>query len=434
MKSTRACLALTLLAVLLAGPARADNLDRKLADLGEKLLAHCRAGGYKSVGTLKFRVKLGKSAPSLAVEPLCSNMAERLETLLIASNEPKKPVAVLHAAGLVASEKDLRSTYRSAEGRKKLFGYSYPLAWGEDRRKADAFFTGQVDIPPDLKRARVTIECFDAKKAPAKVLSFDVDVDRGILADAGLYFALEARDLKTATPVKLDQQAVACAAKKLAEGITSSHLPAAALVECQVVLGGKAAAVRPSRTLPGEGTVPAPAPGQSLALKVKNLTKQRVGLVLKFGGSNTIDEENEEGLRARKWMLAPGKVYTITSYHSLDGKKTWPFRVAPVVASELAPALGDLIEVAAFVAGEKEDKRADISLRGFSKREWRTLDKRKLADLRDRLRDRVGISEFRLVRPPGPPDKEMARLPNPTFLEYRRVRLERPAKGSAGKR
>jgi hypothetical protein len=433
MKSTRACLALTLLGVVLpAPPARADNLDRKLAGEGEKLIKLCRARGYRSVGALKFRVKLGKREPSLAVEPLCSNLAQRLENLLIVSNDPKKPVAVLHAPGLVASARDLKSTYRTAEGRKKLFTYPCPLAWGKGKKKADAFFTGQVDFQADLKRAEVTVECFDARKGPAKVLSFVVDVDRGVLADAGLYFALKAPDLKRTTPVQLDELAVACAGKKLAGGVTSSHLPAPALVECNVVLGDKATAVRPSRAFPGEGTVPAPAPGQALVFRVKNLGKQRVGLVLKFGGFNTIDEGGEEGVRARKWILPPGKEYTIKSYHSLDGKKTWPFRLSPAAASELAPALGDLIEVAAFVAGQQEDKRADVSFRGFSPREARTLGEARLASLQDRLRGRIGLSDFRLVMPA--PDKETERLPHPTFLEYRRVRLERPCKGPADRR
>jgi hypothetical protein len=433
MRSIAAWVTLAFFGVLLPGAAvRADNLDRKLVGQGAKLIGTCQARGYKNVGTLKFRVKLGKRAPSLAVEPLCSNLAERLENLLIASNDPRKPISILHAPGEVASARDLKSTYRTAEGRKKLFAYLYPLAWGKGKRKADAFFTGRIDIGPDLKRAEVTVECFDARKAPAKVLSFTVDMDRSILADAGLHFALPVGDLKARTPGKLDGEAIASARKKLAESVTGRHLPAPALIQCRVFLGGKLTAIRPSRALAGEGTVPAPTTGQSLVFKVKNLGKQRVGLVLKVGGYNTVDEQSEEYVRARKWLLAPGKEYTIASYHSLDGKKTWPFRFSPAAGSELAPALGDLIEVVAFVAGVKADERADVSFRGFSPREWRAQREDKLAPLQKTLRLRIGIGAPDSL--PGPPDLEKRRLPNATLLEYRRVRLERPAKAPAERR
>lgn len=68
--------------VLTAGSARADNLDLKLLEQGPRLMKECRDRGYHRVGTLKFRVKLpGQSVAGFGVEPLCSNLADRLENL-----------------------------------------------------------------------------------------------------------------------------------------------------------------------------------------------------------------------------------------------------------------------------------------------------------------------------------------------------------------
>src|SRR5262249_13206672 len=140
---SRACLCAALLTALSA-PARADSLDRKLLEVGPQLIKHCRDKGCKTVGTLKFQVKLGPGPARLDVEPLCSNLADRVENLLGLPGGPDERTAlgVLHSAGPAAALRDARATYATAEGRKELLAGSYPLAWGGKKASPDAFLTG----------------------------------------------------------------------------------------------------------------------------------------------------------------------------------------------------------------------------------------------------------------------------------------------------
>jgi hypothetical protein len=394
-------------------------------------LKSCRERGYKNIGVLKFRVKVGKEEPSLTVEPLCSNLAERLENLLIVLNNPKEPLGILHAPGEVASAKDTRSTYRTAEGRKQLLSHTYPLAWGKDKVKADAFLTGLVEIQADLRKALVTLEVFDRDKGPEKLLTFSVEVDRAILADLGLHFALDLPDLKRATPSKLDQRAIARAVAKLRELDTRSRLPRGGLVQLTFVVGDKVQEIRPSERRGGEGLVRAPEAGQQLVVKVKNVSKQRLGLVLKVAGRSTVDEEIEVGFHCKKWLLDPGNEYTLKGYYMTDSRSERQFKAPDWSArSELAVAADDLIEVAVFVSGKMEDVPSRISLRGLSPRAKKA---RSLKDLQKRLMARTGLK--RTLKgiivaddtPVEPAKISREAMPNPTFLEYRRVRLEPPA-------
>src|SRR5262249_27571923 len=152
------------LVLLLAGPARADNIDRQLVRRAGELVKKCAGRKWKNVGVLKFLVKLGDRPASLGVEPLCSNLADREENALVVGNDPEQPeLGVIRAAGEVAAARDVTATHRTAAGRKKLFGTPYPLAWGKQRVRPDAFLTGLAALSSDLKKVTVTIDAFDAR-------------------------------------------------------------------------------------------------------------------------------------------------------------------------------------------------------------------------------------------------------------------------------
>src|SRR4051794_26637872 len=88
--TVRALAILTTLTVALgSGAARADNIDLKLLGQGPRLIQECKERGYQRVGTLKFRVKVPGQSDLFATEPLCSNLADRLENLLVLSIDPK---------------------------------------------------------------------------------------------------------------------------------------------------------------------------------------------------------------------------------------------------------------------------------------------------------------------------------------------------------
>src|SRR4051812_13057981 len=113
---------LTILAVLvLVGAARADDIDEALVKQARPLLRACRESGGKNVGTLKFKVQVGKQPGGYDVEPLCSNLADRVENLLVILLNPDTPeFAVIHAASRAAAAQERRASFSSLEGRKKI--------------------------------------------------------------------------------------------------------------------------------------------------------------------------------------------------------------------------------------------------------------------------------------------------------------------------
>src|SRR5206468_2647280 len=82
-------------------------------------------------------------------------------------------------------------------GQQALFQQRFPLAWGTETVKADAFLTGSVVLGPDLRKATVTIEALapEATKLD-KVVTFAVDTDRPLLADVGETFVLNSRSVR----------------------------------------------------------------------------------------------------------------------------------------------------------------------------------------------------------------------------------------------
>jgi hypothetical protein len=418
-------------------PARAGHLDLKLIEYGHKLIELCRDRGYKNVGVLKFGVRVGKRGAAGPVEPLSSSLADRVENLLVLANNLEQPIGVIHAAGEVAAARDARAGFRTARDREKLFAHSYPLAWGTARVKPDAFLTGLVEVAADLQSAKVTLEALTRKSGPVVLFSFKVQTDRSLLADAGLPFSLEQRGKLSLEPAAVDRQAIASA--RTLRQLGGSSRSAAALVRLSVLVGDKEQPLRPTTGVAGESLVRRPRPGSRLALKLKNFTGHRVGVVLKVAGRNTLNEQVDEPVRCRMWILDPYKGATVRGYYTAGEKLTGEPRrfTAPDGAArgQLASALPDLIEVAVFVSAARPDPRPVVSLRGLSPQERAGIKAPDLKDLQRRLKRRGGL-KVRLV--PGtkrsilvPDEPRAAPLPpltlaNPALVEYRRVRFENP--------
>jgi hypothetical protein len=433
--TTRRLAALAVL-LALAPAARADNLDLKLIEYGPRLIELCREKGYKNVGVLKFRLGVGKRTPALTADPLCSNLAERVENLLVIANNTKQPVGVLRAAGESAAARDLKATHETAAGRKKLFTYSYPLAWGGRRASADAFLAGAVEVAGDFQSALVTIESFTAKAAPAKLLSFKVQTDRALLADAGLPFTLERREKLARDSAEVDRLAVKCAHTLRRVGGLSASAPV--LVKLSVLVDGKEQPARGSPGVAGESLVARPRPGARLGLRVKNVAGQPIGVVLKVGGRNTLGAQVDEPGRCRMWLLEPDEERTIKGYHL--GEKfedLRPLKAPDAAARGPLASPADLIEVAAFVSAAKPDPRPRVSLRGLSPPERAEVQALKLEVLQLRLRRRGGLKVRLLVgrREIVPEEPQAVRLTpytlaNAALVEYRRVRFETAGPGA----
>src|SRR5262245_11207443 len=147
-------------AVLLTGAARADRLDAQLGKQMPDLIGQLKAKyKYKNVGVLRFRVQDAGKKESFDA-PLAGRLAERVENLLVLGNGPdeSKALGVVHDAGHVAARHKIAAWYTNAADRKKLFGQSYPMAWGNKSVTPDAFLTGKVTLSKDRKATSLTLE------------------------------------------------------------------------------------------------------------------------------------------------------------------------------------------------------------------------------------------------------------------------------------
>jgi len=188
VKRLLSCLAVAAVALLSPSLARADKIDLKLSDEVPKVVKYLKDHGYKNVGVLRFRAqKHSDKHASFEMGEINGNLADRLENALVmgagqAKNPEQPSVGVIHDAGAVAVKAKVGAWFNHPEERKKLFTLSYPLAWGKDSVKADAFLTGKLSLSEDLAHTAVRIECFDAKSDKiAEVLRFSVPTDRHIV-------------------------------------------------------------------------------------------------------------------------------------------------------------------------------------------------------------------------------------------------------------
>src|SRR5262245_20072035 len=127
---------LALLALSWCAACRADVLDAALLKHGNKIVKGCTDAGHKVVGVVRFQVRVPGVGPN--IEPLSSNLASRVENLLVLADE-KKQLKVIRGIGAQAGLRGLETKSISA-----LFPYKYGLAWGKERLKPDAVLYGSV--------------------------------------------------------------------------------------------------------------------------------------------------------------------------------------------------------------------------------------------------------------------------------------------------
>jgi hypothetical protein len=390
---------LALAALLLARPARADLIDEKMLQSAAEIMEHLQKQGHKNVAVLNFRVQLTGAKAPFAVGRLNSVMATRLENALILANEVERPVGITRGAGERAASRDKKATYLTAEGRKKLFGQNYPLAWGEKEVTADALLTGEVRLSADLTRAAVTVEeWLPGKEKAATLARFEVPTNRLLLADLNRPFFVSKRGLTKGVKVEEpDPDAVASAQNggKVVFATAKDTTPPAdedfdALLDFRATYGKDE--VKPG----ADQRMPAPREGQEVCITLE-AKKERLGVVLLVNGVNTLGEEGAEREpdQYSMWVLDPGKRYTIRGYYTMEGPKDAggkrktalrPFRVlsdSESVVAELAdPSKRGKVELILF-----REPDGELPAAGVRPASMRTVTGRaaNLQDLKDRL-------------------------------------------------
>lgn len=339
----------------IASSARADNLDVMLLEQAPKVMDYLHKQGYKNIGVLPFRVQKGKSAAEFNVGELNTNLATRMENLLVLLVDPNNPIGIINDAGHNALNHNRHATYLTAAGRKSLFDASYPLVWGQTMVKPDAFVTGDVTLAPDNKKCTVVVKVFDNKGGDLKEIDrFSVKTDRTILGDAGQSFALT-RSIAKKRGDEQDDAAAQNATQKdenkdpadqqptqgggTAPGQGSADHP----VILTILYDDQPASTEADPDSPGErrarlikrrgpvaapGSVAEPKEGQKVTLRLENKGPDQMAVVLKVNGLNTLFQETQDPLNCTKWVLEPGKTYDIRGFYTGEtGENLLAFKV-----------------------------------------------------------------------------------------------------------
>jgi hypothetical protein len=168
--------------------------------------------------------------------------------------------------------------------------------------------------------------------------------------------------------------------------------------------------IQPDPDNPGHMRVAEPGEGQVVGFVVENISKERIGVVLKVNGQNTLFEENDEPQRCTKWILDPGEQVTITGIQVTD-QESIPFKVLSEADSEEAYSdKSGTFELCVFRSGGEEPGKQitkRISLRGLTERQSVRKPAKTLTERQRQLRQNV---------PRGlvVPDKEKGTRPDPT--------------------
>jgi hypothetical protein len=385
---------IALLAAAAAAPARADNIDEELILRAPSVMKDLEKHEYKNVAVLKFRVAKGEREPSFNVGLLNGNMATRLETALVLVNNDTNPVGITRDASQLVSSKYPKARYLEAKEREPFFGLDFPLAWGSDKVKVDAFLTGLVKINPATHKTTVIVELFDHKANEVReVANFVVRTDRSILSDSGESFSLVMRDIVNRRGEELEEEAVRDSEERnKGKKLTPDTDNIEGLVDLEVYYDDQKMDIREDKNAWGEKRVAEPREGQKVHFVLRNKTKERLGVVLRVNGISTQSKEggSKQIDQYIKWVLEPQKSYPIVGYYLSDGKTVEKFKVerSPKTLGDLDPQKLGLIEVDVFRSAADLDETAKtrkLSLRGLEAHDY-SPEKLSLAELKGKLR------------------------------------------------
>lgn len=316
----------------------AQSLDYQLMKHAPRIIERLREKDCKNVGVLKFRVKKGDGPVSDRVGSLNMLLADRLEVALALANPhaPARQINLIRNASAVAANTP-GASHLSEEGRARLFAQRYPLAWGDEQVSPDAFLTGVVLVDANLRRMTVGILVFDRRggKPERAIDLFTATPDPATLGEIGESFHL--RGLFDEGAVKLSQEQAAQKAVEQAADVKSSEArhpldDPAAPVTLDVFYDGLPVAIQFEG---GKARVPEPREGQKVSLTIgRNGAKDRLALVVKVNGENTLFRERVRDLDCRKWILEPNRnSLTIEGYQMSDHRRE-DFRVLSQAESE----------------------------------------------------------------------------------------------------
>jgi hypothetical protein len=318
-------------------PAHADTLAQGLRKQMPDVVKYLRKMGYKNVGVLKFRVEQPSGKVSDSVGTLNSTLAARVETALMLELDDDG-IGVIRDASAVAAADIPGANHLTDEGRDKLFAYTkFPLRWGKQRVRADAFITGRVSMPA-ATQMHVVLCAFDSK-GEAEAFEFDADQDTTTLVETGKSFLRLRKALTDGAflggaqddkPVADRQKEAVSDFKAVLDGTAKNPaLDESSPISLQVCYNG--VPQTPVAGADGSVSIPEPAEGQKISFVLarrKTAADEVFGVVLKLNGENTLNQQTLPNVECLKWILEPGDgPITVTGYYDPDTQSRDPFRV-----------------------------------------------------------------------------------------------------------
>jgi hypothetical protein len=318
------------------GSARADRLDDQLLEQAPKIVEALRGKGYRNVGVLRFRVRLGNAPETFAAGAVNGNLAVRLKSaLVIYLDTDQGALGVIRDASAEAAARGVGNWYRDPAERRKLFDVpGYTLDWEGPKVRADAFLTGVLRVSADLEKAAVTVEAFSARdpNKEEKLAEFTFETDVPLLHDLGKSYAVVPRTPGAADAPRMRRLIIEAIRKQEASGSPDPREgpPADALVvgdlEFRILADGKALPIKAN----GQATVESPDARARVAFRLTNRSKDKtLGIDVRLNGVSLLLEQMAPPESCRVWVLKPGKSYTLRGFYlnETDLKNVAPFKV-----------------------------------------------------------------------------------------------------------
>jgi hypothetical protein len=260
--------------------------------------------------------------------------AQRLERALILRNDLKNPVGIINNASEEASQ-IVGASHLEKDARQKLFTRKYPLAWGKDMVRPDAFVTGKVVISKDLSKWTLSLEVFESNANKLAGWGGDFEVANPIDGLAEMSQSFDLRGVFDAghtevVKAKVYQEAVNVYQQQVkhpADPTRKGQPP----VTLEVRYDNKPV---PLKFRDGKAYIQEPRQGQKVVFGLqRDNRKEKYGVVLKVNGQNTLEKQRLPDVTCRKWILFPGKGrWEVGGFYV--GKVREEFRVASAAESK----------------------------------------------------------------------------------------------------
>lgn len=303
---------------------RAESLDRELMARAPQVLQFLKSKGYTNVGLLKFLVKKGNEPTTDNAGSLNLDVAQHLSIALILADDARQSVDIIRDASAVAALLP-GANHLTREGRLKLFGQSYPLAWGDRKVKPDAFLTGVVEVSQNLHELTLRLKCIDQTGGVEDVFDRDhlihAETQSADLVCLGESYILRTGlnkdgEFKVVPADQAVQDALEVRQQKKDFPLMAKDAP----VELQIYYDGKKV---PYEIRDGKAFIPEPQEKQDVVFRLKRTpsARGRLGVVLKVNGVNTLyKEELSDDWSCRMWVLEPDSgPLTIRGYQTDEG-------------------------------------------------------------------------------------------------------------------